>query len=223
MRKSHIFFGVLFLLLLILSLRLIWVASHTETGWLLLKRQWQDATVGMVKGEQIPIFRQEPIDQADFWLKEVKRITDADPENAELAMGAAILLDSPGYGFVYRYSTIFKQSGPAGVSQQIDSSGVGHAIGLFENKCKEQCLKMAARATELQPESVDWWRLRALLLTSGNLYGSKNQIRDPDWLTILDQCIKHDPDNAFYDYLAAWQLWNECVAYDYSSQRRMSK
>jgi hypothetical protein len=217
MRKAHFLIAGLIILAVILFIRLLWVASHTETGWLLLKRQWLDATVGLVKGEQIPISSQEPTDQADFWLKEVKRITDADPENAELAMGAAILLDSPGMGFVYRYSMISKQSGPAGASWQIDSSEVGSAIGLFEDKCKEQCLKMAARTTELQPENVNWWRLRALLLISCNSYSAKIQVRDPDWFTILDQCIKHDPDNAFYDYLAAWQLWNESVEYDYSS------
>jgi len=216
MRKTHFLIAGLFILGIILFARLIWIASHTETGWLLLKRQWLDATAGMFKGEQIPISRQEPIAQADFWLKEVNRITDADPDNAQLAMGAAIVLDSPGLGFVYRYSTIPRQPGFTGVSPQIDSNEVNLAMNLFENKCKEQCLKMAARATELQPEDVRWWRLRALLLLSGNLYGSKNQVRDPDWLSILDQCIKQDPDNALYAYLAAWELWNECVEYEYS-------
>ena len=92
MRKSHLITGALFLLATVLIARLIWIASQTETGWSLLKRQWLDATVGLVLGEQVPISRQEPADQADFWLKEVKRITDAEPDNAELAMGAAIAL-----------------------------------------------------------------------------------------------------------------------------------
>ena len=34
----------------------------------------------------------------------------------------------------------------------------------FEQKCAARCLELAARATELEPENVDWWRLRALLL-----------------------------------------------------------
>ena len=59
-----------------------------------------------------------------------------------------------------------------------------------------------------KPEDVRWWRLRALLLVSNNLYGSQNEPRDPDWLNILEQCKSHDPDNALYDYLAAWQFWD---------------
>ncbi len=218
MRKSHLLIAGLFILAIILIVRLLWVASHAETGWSLLKRQWLDATVGLFKGEQIPIYRQEPTDQADFWLKEVKRITDADPENAELAMGAAILLDSPASGFLYRYSINSQQSGVAGATLQIDWNSANKASDCFESRCKDLCLTMAARATELQPDDARWWRLRALLLISGNSYGSRNQVRDPDWVSVLDQYIKHDPDNAFFDYLAAWQLWHESMVYDYTSK-----
>ncbi len=96
-RRRLLLWGGLLLVFLVLAVRLAWVASRTETGWETITQQWRDATVGLVLGNHVPVGSLEPIDQAEFWLRETDRILAADPDNAELAMGAALVLDSPGW------------------------------------------------------------------------------------------------------------------------------
>ena len=98
-RRRLVFWGGLLVVFLALAVRLAWVASRTETGWETITQQWRDATVGLVLGDHVPVGSLEPIDQAEFWLRETDRILAADPDNAELAMGAALVLDSPAWGF----------------------------------------------------------------------------------------------------------------------------
>jgi hypothetical protein len=209
MRKSHLITAGLFILFIVLIARLIWTASHTETGWTVLKRQWLDATVGEVVKDYSPISRWKPNDQADFWLKEVKRITSADPDNAELAMGAASILDYPTLDEMYFYWSAFIS---ITTGKNLPDNQVKNR---FEEKCVAECLAMAARATDLQPNDVRWWRLRAGLLFYPANNPSNPKLRDSSWIEILDQCNKHDPDNAFYDYLAANYLWNTSGEFQY--------
>jgi hypothetical protein len=216
MRKSHLITAGLLILFIVLIARLIWTASHTETGWTVLKRQWLDATVGEVVGDYSPISRREPADQADFWLKEAKLITSADPENTELAMGAALVLDFPAIGFLYRYPTVTRSFPSSNNWLQINMNEVNQAMDRFEDKCRAECLAMAARATELQPDDVRWWRLRALLQFRSLNGSSELEPRNPSWLEILEQCKIHDPDNAIYDYLAALHLWNASIEDEYA-------
>jgi hypothetical protein len=208
MRKTHFLIAGLFILTVVLFARLIWMASRAETGWWQLKRQFRDATVGLVKGQRGPIYMQEPGDQADFWLKEVKRITDAEPDNAELAMGAALLLDAPSPGFRYRLLTACDESYPYTGYPHIGNDGYANLP--FEDKCRNQCLAMVAKATKLQPENVAWWRLRVLMLFD-NCFFWTDGIRAEDCLDVIEECGRHDPDNALYDYLAAKQLWDASV------------
>ena len=41
--------------------------------------------------------------------------------------------------------------------------------------------------------------------------------RVPDWLAVLRECQRHDPDNALYDYLAAQHYWKDAIRYDVPS------
>lgn len=75
------------------------------------------------------------------------------------------------------------------------------ARAAFESKCHLQCLALAAKATELEPNNVEYWRLRALLLRWN---GSQ---RGETPMEVLYQCARHDPDNGLYDYLAAEHWW----------------
>jgi hypothetical protein len=186
MRISILLTAALVLLLLILGVRLFWTASKTETGWTTLRQQWRDAAVGFILGDQIPIQKWKPVDQANFWLQETKRITALEPDNAELAMGAAIVLESIDWG--YEYSDVER---------------------LSDRECRSQSLTMTSRATEIQQANACWWRLRALLqapIFQFELYLVSQECK-ADWLNTIEQCIIHDPDNALYDYLAAWQLF----------------
>jgi hypothetical protein len=220
MRKSHVFIAGLCILAIVLIVRLIWVAARTECGWTLLKQHWLDATVGLVFRRTVPIYMQEPADQADFWLKEAKRITDADPQNAELAMGAAIVLDSPGMEFEFRYITKTLDVPPLGrVVPQFDRDGVAAAAERFEAKCSEQCLAMAARATGLQPAELRWWRMRAVLQTPDRTNSSRETPRHIDWLDTIEECKNHDHHNSLYDYLAAEFLLHISTETNYSKDK----
>ncbi len=208
------FWGGLLAVFLALAIRLAWVASRTETGWETIAQQWRDATVGLVLGDHVPVGSLEPIDQADFWLRETDGILAADPDNAELAMGAALVLDSPGWGFIYRYtkpndSLSGLGTRPPGTgfipAPELDQAALDRAVDRFEDKCRTRCLALAARATQLWPKEARWWRLRALLLIQYQAFSSSRGPRTPDWENVLTLCAEHDPDNALYDYIAAWQ------------------
>ncbi len=65
-------------------------------------------------------------------------------------------------------------------------------------------LQLAALATEREPRNVDWWRLRARLAGT-----DRWSSLDDDWTRVFVEAAKHDPDNALYDYLAAYNIgWN---------------
>jgi hypothetical protein len=201
-RKRLFVAGFLVLMLLIPLVRLIWITSRTATGWETVSRQWRDATVGLVVGKHVPLAEREPAEQAAFWLRETQRIVADEPENAELAMGAALLLDSPSMGFEIHHARRMGSLMPEWDREVIDCE-----LATFEAQCSAQCLAMATKATELQPKEVRWWRLRGTLLFGGGKPG----VRVPDWLGVLRQCQQHDPDNALYDYLAASHYWDEAV------------
>lgn len=205
---------------LALSSRVIWMAGQTETGGPVLRQQWRDAFLGWFTGRHDPIYMLEPIEQADFWLRETQRVVETQPKNAACVMGAAWVLDAPGNGFMVRYlKTLDLLPSIPGTHWIPDSDRVAQAAARFESKCARQCLSLAARATELEPGNAEWWRLRALLLTQSKTYRVAQDMRDPGWLNVLEQCAEHDPENALYDYLAAHRILNHGTTWDYSDEK----
>ncbi len=221
--KSRVCKLAFLLLLVALSGRLTWVVLKTETGGTMLWAQWWDASLGIFAGRTATISQLEPSDQAAFWLSEAKRITATEPQSAELAMGAALVLDSPATDFMFRYLTMPDglKSGDlsnlvsASSDPEIDWHGLNNALARFEGMCGAPCLEMAARATEIEREEAPWWRLRALLQVAGSAWGER-QPRTREWLKAVEQCSAHDPDNAVYDYLVASQFWDDSTSYDFS-------
>ncbi len=207
-----ILIGLGILVVVVLGIRLGVIVQRTEIGWECMVLQWQDSTMGWLGLKHRPIDTRDPSEQADFWLREVERVQADDPESAEVAMGSAWVLDTPGIRFMNNY---VKQSNHASsfprFGMTLDYDAIRVAKAEFQNKCSDRCLLLAARATELEPNDVRWWRMRALLL-----FGEDDEPRSDDWLEILEACGRHDPDNALYDYLAAQQLWSEAAEYDMS-------
>lgn len=204
--------------LLIAGVRFVWVASKCETGWGFVVTQWQDATLGVVGLEHAPIADREPSQQAEFWLAEVDRVVREHPESPSIRMGAAWVLDSPSMEFLKKH--LMQDSFPPGLSMLglgLDEDAIAKEKAVFREQCVSECLELAKQATESNPTDVRWWRMRALLLFEGDTLYSGQEFgpRDDRWLEVLDECRVHDPDNALYDYLAAWQLWKSSSSYDW--------
>lgn len=211
--SARLLMALFLVAVLILATRLVWVTAKTETGWQTLGLSWYNAALGLIGRQREPIGDRDPAEQAEIWLREVDRVLAAHPDDAQIAMGAAWMLDSPGVGFQQKH---IKLELERFVYAEFDHEAIERASDRFEAKCAERCLKLAARATQLQPENVDWWRMRALLLFPSDYfyYDRTPPPRRPDWLATLDECLEHDPDNALYDYLAAVCLWGTSAERD---------
>lgn len=195
------------LLLVGLAGRLLWFAANTETGLAMLHVQATDATWGWFAGNHTPIHSQEPATQARLWLEEIDHGLARESRDAEWMMGAAIVLDSPSQAYVGKYLKKI-QASPVGMIPTMNNDGLRAAENAFETACKVKCLELAARATEIEPDNVHWWRLRALLLWRHSHYSLDNSPRVENWLEVLQEASRHDPDNALYDYLAALFFWD---------------
>ncbi|MHC4400330.1 MAG: hypothetical protein ACYTG0_11705, partial [Planctomycetota bacterium] len=172
--------------------------------------------MGWFLGRYEPVSNREPTDQADFWLRETERIVAENPASAEIAMGAALVLDTPSRGFIRRYLTLRRDMGGF-VGPWLDDDAIHTAIRQFAAKTSDRCLALAAEATRRRPEDVHLWRLRALLVFPSFVFLADETPRTPDWLQVLDECARHDPDNALYDYLAAQHLWETSATIDWTS------
>ena len=206
------FWFCLFTMLTGMAGRLLWLASHTDTGLELLHTQWKDATLGLLAGRRTPVPSRESSDQAVYWLGEVDRVLSSEPENAERVAGAAMALDSPTWGFTSKYFwNVHAFFGfywfPSHYGEQLTC-----AEDHFESSCRARCLDLSARATRIEPSNVAWWRLRALLLWRCTVCTRDPAPRDSAWAAILDECARHDPHNALYDYLAAHFYWESSLA-----------
>jgi hypothetical protein len=200
----------LLLLLLAGAIRLVSVLSTTECGYEFIRLQWRGATVGWLGLGHVSVDSLDPSAQADFWLDKAEQVPRDNRATADVFAGAAWVFDSPGIGFMQTYVKPtqpipgFPQTGLT-----LDEPSMKAAAESFESKCRERCLWFARRATELDPADVRWWRMRALL----QFDGEDRSPRDNAWLDVLDECLRHDPENALYDYLVALQLWTESADY----------
>jgi hypothetical protein len=188
----------------VLSVRLAWHLQRAETGWQAFCDAWRNETAGWVARPELSVGFREPPQQAEFWLREIDRITSEHPQDARLAMGAALVLDSPCWAyrkFHYKLDKALAFAGP-----MLDG-GIAAIEADFERNCRGRCLELAARATQLQPENVQWWRLRAMLFLRSWQESVDASRPLPGSIDELDLMAQHDPGNALYSYLAAWHLW----------------
>ena len=204
----HALVALLALVLLGLGVRAVWVASGLETGWPTLTLNWRDATIGWFLGKYEPVDQREPTDQADFWLRQTERILDAHQHDAEIAMGAALVLDTPSRGFMTCYIRPSDVVPGFGLIPELDEDAIDRALHAFHAKTDQRCLALAARAAELEPDNPRWRRLYALLQFRDDPLSWDRGPRTPAWSEVL-KCARHDPENALYDYLAACHLWEE--------------
>jgi uncharacterized membrane protein YsdA (DUF1294 family) len=201
----------------VLGLRFTWITCQSETGVEELRREWWDANTAWIVGRTRPLESRPSDEQEDFWIREVDRILQVHGDDPQIYAGAAVLLDSP---FAWKMrdddwvSESLRSSQVIPFEPQENYRGPNIRIG-----SGQRSLELISKATELQPANVDWWRIRALLATKRDYYATDGRL-DQGWPTTLNECRKHDPNNALYDYLAAEVEWGEFD--DYGRSNRIS-
>lgn len=203
---------ILLLLFAVLGLRCAWVLTRSVTGWYPYLSEWSTLATGLVGIETVPLSNHNPKEQARFWLKQVAEV-EAVNQDPEVAMGAAWMLDEPQPGYLLNHVTTEEGWGgvdlPVSTRRKLDEETIEILKQEFESLCRDACLENIETATRLDPDNVELWRARALLLFQNKKNDSgwnKLTPRSADWLAVLDECAVHDPANALYDYLAASHL-----------------
>lgn len=204
--------AILAIVALAVVARFAFVVSRMDGGWSTVFAPWQSGWSAEDEWPNGAIPRQEPPQQAAFWLKHVDKIVDGPGDPAQLAMGAAWLLDHPSPHYMSKHLS-FRAGRP------LSAPDTGQAVDEFHKMCGANCLEFAKRATDLEPTNVNWWRMRAMLTSSLNLgsHVTWESTRTDRWTEILEKAARYDPDNALYDYLAATRLWEASAKRDRSS------
>jgi hypothetical protein len=195
----------------VVILRFVYVISKTDSGWSMVVARWRPTILERSDRGAEEVTNLEPAAQAAYWLRNVDQIVAGPGNPAQLAMGAAWILDAPSPHYRSKHLRALLARGLPLMADNTES-----AEGAFEEGCGHKCLELAKRATEIEPANVNWWRMRALLTSSFNLGGEAidQSPRTSDWADILEEAAEHDPDNAIYDYLSATQLWTASASYD---------
>jgi hypothetical protein len=205
----------LIVLIVVLGLRFTWIICQSETGVQELRREWWDANTAWIVGRNRPLKSRPSDEQEDFWIREVDRILQVYGDDPQIYAGAAVLLDSPIAWNTHDddwVSESLRSSQVIPVEPQEYYTGPNIRIG-----SGQRSLELISTANELQPANVDWWRIRALFATKQDYYATGGR-RDQGWRSALNECRKHDSDNALYDYLAAEVEWGEFDGYGRSNR-----
>ena len=197
----------------VVLLRAVWVVSRVDGSWSILCTDMASSFP--------PFLRPQPaIDESlkyqklSWLLAEADRLFANPSVSATDCMSAAVAIRSAHELYWYDIPPNLpavariiwnKRSLPAAILSTRDD-----AMGRLEQQLSGKVRVFASKATQLEPERKDWWRLCALL--AGNeidLYSDKFANRD-----LMAQVPQHDPDNALYDYIRAF----DCIrrAYQYN-------
>ncbi|WP_298868473.1 hypothetical protein [uncultured Gimesia sp.] len=206
--------ALLLLLFLVLASRLLWTLGVSADSWKLLGDEGS-AQIRSLYNWEIPVSYRTPAEQADFWIQQSKE-NEAAQLDPQVALGAAWMLDTPRKLYQLRHyaTTRFDKRSLYYlliIDREWDHETVEAMEDDFEPQAREACLEQSKLATQLDPENKYLWRNRALLLFQ--LQKTQQQPiklipRQQDWQAVLDECTRHDPENALYDYLAALHLWS---------------
>ena len=202
-------------------LRATWVASHTEGGWEILGDHLRAGLPRALRGSG-QAFDERGLRKSE-WLWEQANRVEADPKAiAADFMGAALsfvqFFNRPGVD-IYAFGGILWRDNPT--PGGAESTATPQPVVLYEDWMRRS-RNLAAHATQLEPDQVEWWRLRAVLMNfrHGVREGPRlDRLKeDPEFdLELLDEGVKHDPENALYDYLAGSYLWSQSVARGFRS------
>jgi hypothetical protein len=192
--------------------RAVWVCSRTEGGWGILGEHF-------VAGLPPPLSRcctapfEHPNYQAAKWLLQQAEQLEADPKAtvADLMSAAlATMHDDSDRGQPWRWlpQPPVQDVGATawgGWRDDLPDSWFDRAQAL-DKSLRDKSRQLAERATLLESDRPDWWRLRAVVVFSTAARGWRGSTDD---LRVLDETRQHDPDNALYDYLIGVECFFE--------------
>ncbi|MEQ8856130.1 hypothetical protein [Gimesia sp.] len=206
----------LLLIFLLLLFRLLWTLGFSADSWRLLADEWRQQILSLTSWE-IPVPYQTPAEQATYWVAQTREI-DTAQQDPQVALGAAWMLDSPCelYKDRHYYSARFDKRSLTYlllIDQEWERETLEAMGDDFEPVAREACLNQSKLAIRLAPENKDVWRNRAMLLFELRYNANTPPYyrfipRQENWQKILDECARHDPENALYDYLAAIYFWS---------------
>ncbi|QDT99218.1 hypothetical protein V144x_47290 [Gimesia aquarii] len=210
---------LLILVLSVLCLRLIVVVSCSPSGWRSLQNDWEDRTLRLL-GKTTSIGEEPPPVQAEYWLSQINKIP-ATQTNPQVALGAAWMLTEPQYGFLERNKKSSQDLLELVERSEKILETIDQSQEEYQTICRDACLKQAAITTSLNPENVDFWRQRALLLFMVR-DDSELELHTEDWLQVLEEGAAHDPENSLYDYLAAIQFYQQSAEPVWDEEDRLT-
>jgi hypothetical protein len=187
--------GVTALVIVILAVRLAWIAWHTETGWETIADDCHAAAVGQFFGYRLPLPVRGLSEQSDYWVREINRVLAEQPHSPELLEGALLVLNSPCWNYGGLGAPKYFGMPGADLSHMSQWGGLGGGLGdempdSAERRAIQQ--KLIAEATTSFAQTPNVWRTLATL--PGKVSDRRNNLKEFQ---------SHDRDNALYDYLAA--------------------
>lgn len=204
----------------ILAIRLLWVVSNSAIGWQPHLKQWSVVAADLVGTETETLNEKDPKEQAEFWLQQVSQVEQANTD-AETALGAAWMLDTPHPGFFKRHIKTNEDLDPSIYSlswrMELDYDAIELVAQEFELLCRDECLEKIETAIHLESDNVELWRAYALMSFKQKFFSLDLIPRRDNWHSVLEECAEHDPGNALYDYLAALNLWSSSAEYDWQA------
>jgi hypothetical protein len=186
------------------------VASHTEGGWEILGDHLRAGLPRALRGTKSD-FDDYGLRKSQWLWEQADRI-EADPNStAADFMGAALT-------FVQFFNRsmvavnalgaiLWREESSAAGDQSVASAQWTISYEDWMRRSHE----LAVRATKLEPDEPEWWRLRAVLVSDRRTTRSNWDID----FELLEEGPKHDPNNALYDYLAGSHFWDQSVMHGF--------
>jgi hypothetical protein len=180
--------------------RAVWVCSRTEGGWQTLGEHF---VAGLPPVARPAALRASHEEREDEWLLQLADRVEADPKStAGDYMGAALLFPT------------WQRNWPSAVdTRQVGDLMWGTAPRPIPARDREAVIQrgneLAAKATEIEPKNLDWWRLRAMRMGFGAEYNPNSSGDPPRPLatSVLREAAERDRDNALYEYLLGYDCY----------------
>jgi len=195
--------------------RMGWFARSGSEEFATSLHSLDTATLGLVLDRRTPA-EALPQQQLEFWSGELERILQQHPDDAELHAAAAVILDQPSLVYLSQLmsETLAKGATNTWTTNSNIQDLMKNSRASYDVEGARQLAPCARRATELEPDDVRWWRIRAALLWPTSLSSQYDQAREPEWKDTLAQARRYDPENALYDMIELTQIDSDSYQFE---------